>query len=260
MTPNLRQTEILEMAKREGRVVVEDLAQRFEVTLQTIRRDLSELAGAGFLHRVHGGAIPSAGVTNLGYEQRRRMNEEAKQRIARACAAAIPDHSSIILNLGTTTEAVAQALLEHRNITVVTNNMNVANILLANSSCEIVVTGGALRRSDGGLVGDLTIQIFEQFKVDFAIIGASAMDLDGDVMDYDLAEVRVSKTILRQARQTFLVCDQSKLHRSAPVRLASLSEIDTLFTDKVLPDELRRRCTDWETQVIVADSRSSGPT
>lgn len=252
MPANLRQSEIIEIARREGRVSVEDLARRFAVTLQTIRRDLTELSEAGHLDRVHGGAVPGQGVTNIGYEQRRRMNEDAKARIAHACAAAIPDQSSLILNLGTTTEAVARALLEHRNLTVVTNNINVANILALNPSCDIVVTGGALRRSDGGLVGELTTQTFEQFKVDFAVIGASALDADGDVLDFDLAEVRVSRAILRQARRSFLVCDASKLQRSAPVRLASLSDLDVLFTDAPLPEGLAALCREWQTEVAVA--------
>ena len=254
MALSFRQSEILEIARAEGRVMVDDLAQRFDVTLQTIRRDLSELADLGHLDRVHGGAMPRTGVTNLGYEQRRRMNEEAKAAIARACAAAIPENSSIILNLGTTTEAVAQELLGHSNITVVTNNMNVANTLAANPGCEIMVAGGALRRSDGGLVGELTTQFFEQFKVDVAVIGASALDRDGDILDFDLAEVRVSKAIIRQARKVFLVCDASKLDRSAPARLASLAEIHTLFTDRPLPSDLMRKCAEWGTLVQIAQA------
>ncbi|MES2843555.1 MAG: DeoR/GlpR family DNA-binding transcription regulator [Pseudomonadota bacterium] len=253
MALSFRQTEILELARAEGRVVVEDLAQRFDVTLQTIRRDLSELADAGHLDRVHGGAVARTGVANIGYEQRRRMNEAAKAAIARACAQAIPENCSIIMNLGTTTEAVARELLTHRNITVITNNMNVANILVANPGCDIMVAGGALRRIDGGLVGELTTQFFEQFKVDVAVIGTSALDHDGDLLDFDLAEVRVSKAIIRQARRTFLVVDHSKLDRSAPARLASLSEIDTVFTDRALPNDLARKCAEWGTSVHVAE-------
>ena len=249
---NFRQTGILEIARQEGRVVVEDLAQRFDVTLQTIRRDLTELAEAGLLDRVHGGAVPRTGVSNIGYEARRRMNETAKTAIARACAAAIPDNSSMILNLGTTTEAVARELIHHSNITVVTNNMNVANILVANPGCEIMVAGGALRRADGGLVGELTTQFIEQFKVDFAIIGTSALDRDGDLLDFDLAEVRVSRAIIRQARQTFLVTDHTKLGRSAPARIASLSELDAVFIDQALPDSLMTACDGWSTRVVVA--------
>ena len=252
MALSFRQTEILDIARTDGRVVVETLADRFGVTLQTIRRDLTDLAEAGLLDRVHGGAVMRTGVTNIGYEERRRMNDAAKQAIARACAQAIPDNASMILNLGTTTEAVARELLNHRFITVVTNNMNVANILVANDSCEIMVAGGGLRRSDGGLVGDLTTQFIEQFKVDYAIIGASALDPDGDLLDFDLAEVRVSKAIIRQSRKVFVVADESKLSRSAPARLASLAEVDALFIDQPLPDDLARKCAEWGTAVHVA--------
>lgn len=252
MALNFRQTEILELARADGRVVVDELAQRFDVTLQTIRRDLSDLADAGHLDRVHGGAVLRTGVANIGYEARRRMNEAAKTAIAKACAAAIPDNCSLILNLGTTTEAVARELLAHRNITVITNNMNVANILVANPSCEIVVAGGTLRRSDGGLVGELTTLFFEQFKVDYAVIGVSALDRDGDLLDFDLAEVRVSKAIIQQSRRVFLTMDSSKLDRSAPARLASLSEVSTVFTDQALPSDLMRKCEGWGTSVQLA--------
>lgn len=252
MPLSFRQTEILDIARAEGRVVVEDLARRFDVTVQTIRRDLSELSDSGLLDRVHGGAVLRTGVANIGYEQRRRMNEAGKAAIARACAAAIPENSSLILNLGTTTEAVARELLSHRNITVITNNMNVANILVANPTCDVIVAGGALRRSDGGLVGELTAEFFGQFKVDIAVIGASALDHEGDLLDFDLAEVRVSRAIIRQARQVFLVADHSKLARSAPVRLASLADVDRMFTDQALPDDLGRRCNEWGTEVVQA--------
>lgn len=253
MALNFRQSEILEIARDEGRVVVEALAERFNVSVQTIRRDLTELSEAGHLERVHGGAVIRTGVVNFAYEERRRMNEAAKAAIGRACAQAIPDNSSIVLTLGTTTEAVARELLHHRNITVVTNNINVANILLANESCDILVAGGNLRRSDGGLVGDLTADFMGEFKADFAVIGTSALDADGDMLDYDLAEVRVSRRILRQARQSFLVTDASKLERSAPVRLASLSDIDRVFIDKPLPDALMALCAQWDTEITVAE-------
>ena len=252
MALSFRHAEIIEIARVDGRVVVEKLAERFQVTLQTIRRDLAELADSGLLDRVLGGAVLRTGVTNFGYEERRRMNDAAKEAIGRACAQAIPNDCSLILNLGTTTEAVARELLKHTNITVVTNNINVANILLANESCEIMVAGGALRRSDGGLVGDLTSDFIGQFKVDYAIIGASALDGDGDLLDFDLPEVRVSRAIIRQSRKVFLVTDSSKLQRSAPVMLCSLAEIDVIFTDRPLPDDLAKKCKDWGTEIRLA--------
>lgn len=253
MALNIRQMEILDIARASGRVGVEDLATRFDVTLQTIRRDLGELADQGVLDRVHGGAVLRSGASNIGYEQRRQMNADAKASIAKACAAEIPDNSSIVMNLGTTTEAVAHELMNHRNLTVITNNMNVANILVGNESCDIMVAGGALRRSDGGLVGDLTTDFITQFKPDIAVIGASGLDIDGDILDFDMAEVRVSRAIAGLARKTFLVIDVSKLHRSAPVRIISLSELDTIFVDQPLPETLTKKCAEWATRVVVAD-------
>jgi len=252
MAFNIRQSEILDLARAEGRVTVEDLARRFGVTLQTIRRDLTDLADAGRLMRVHGGAVPRGGVANLAYAERRGLNAAAKEAIGRTCAAAIPDMSSLFINIGTTTEAVARALLGHRNLTVVTNNLNVANILAESDSAEVIVAGGLLRRSDSGLVGDLTKAAIAAFKVDYAIIGTSALDQDGDLLDFDSQEVGVSRAIIAHARKSFLVADRSKLNRAAPVRIGSLSELAGIFTDAPLPPVLARRCTDWGCAVHVA--------
>ena len=253
MSQTFRHPEILEIARREGKVTVEGLATHFGVTLQTIRRDLTDLAEAGRLERVHGGAVLTSGTTNIGYEERRSLNLAAKQSIARACAARVPNGISLFLNIGTSTEAVAQELLHHENLLVVTNNMNVANILVANPSCEIVVTGGQLRRSDGGLIGTLAAETIRKFKFDIAIIGCSALDTEGDLLDFDIQEVTVSQTILRQSRKTFLVSDHTKFARTAPARIASLADVDVFFTDSPLPRELVQSCRDWGTEVRIAE-------
>ncbi|WP_102226277.1 DeoR/GlpR family DNA-binding transcription regulator [Acidimangrovimonas sediminis] len=252
MAQNFRHGEILQLARDRGKVVVEDLAQHFGVTLQTIRRDLSELCDTGQLTRVYGGAILASGVANIGYEDRRRLNEEEKDRIGRACAAAIPDEASLFLNIGTTTEAVARALLGHRQLMVVTNNLNVATILAQNPTAEVIVAGGVLRRADAGLVGEMTLEMVRHFKVDFAVIGASALDEEGDLLDFDFREVRVSQAILGQARRRCLVADRSKFSRTAPVRIGSLEAVDSFFTDAPPPPAVVERCAEWGTRIVVA--------
>ncbi|WP_208347711.1 DeoR/GlpR family DNA-binding transcription regulator [Pseudaestuariivita rosea] len=252
MSQTFRHPEILEIARREGKVTVEGLAEHFGVTLQTIRRDLGELSDSGRLERVHGGAVLPSGTMNIGYEERRGLNVDEKAAIAAACADHLPNDISLFLNIGTSTEAVARQLLHHRNLLVVTNNMKVANILVANPHCEIIVTGGHLRRSDDGLVGNLASETIRQFKFDIAVIGCSALDGEGDLLDFDIQEVGVSQAIIRQSRKTFLVADHSKFTRSAPARIASLAEIDTFFTDRALPADLANRCDDWGTNVVVA--------
>ncbi|MGI3185619.1 DeoR/GlpR family DNA-binding transcription regulator [Nioella aestuarii] len=248
-----RQSDILNRARSDGRVMVDDLAETFGVTVQTIRRDLTELCDARLLDRIHGGAVLPSGVTNIGYEDRRRLNADAKDAIARACAAEIPNGASLFLNIGTTTEAVARALQSHSGLMVVTNNMNAAQILAGNPSCEVVLTGGTLRRADGGLVGDLAVQTIRAFKVDVAVIGASALDADGDLLDFDIQEVRVAHAILQQARQAILVADRGKLTRAAPVRIGSLTDLDIWVTDAEPPAALCTLCDEAGTEIRVAE-------
>ncbi|MBE3638347.1 DeoR/GlpR family DNA-binding transcription regulator [Mangrovicoccus algicola] len=238
MSQSFRHPQILEIARREGKVTVEDLVERLGVTPQTIRRDLNDLAGTGQLERVHGGAVLPSGTANIVYDERSRLNRAAKEAIGRACAAEVPQDASVFLNIGTTTEAVARHLLSHRGLMVMTNNLNVANILIGNPGAEIVVAGGSFRRSDGGLVGPLTQAAVESYKFDLAVIGCSAIDAEGDLLDFDAQEVGVTRTILRRARRVFLVADRSKFDRTAPVRIASLAEVDRLFTDRPLPPAL----------------------
>ena len=207
MAQGFRLPDIMAIARAEGRVTVEDLAARLGVSVQTIRRDLAELDEAGQLERVHGGAVLRSGTANIGYQDRGALNPEAKRAIAAACAAEIPQGASVFLAIGTTTEALARELTRHAGLMVVTNNLNIANILAANPAAQVIVTGGTLRRSDGGLTGPLTEAAIRQFKVDIAVIGCSALDGDGDMLDYDIHEVGVSQTLMRQARRTWLVSE-----------------------------------------------------
>ena len=256
MTQTIRYPEILEIARRDGKVTVEHLSEHFGVTLQTIRRDLADLAEAGRLERVHGGAVLPSGTVNIGYEERRRLNARGKIAMARACAAQIPEDCAVFLNIGTSTEAVAAELMHHRNLLVVTNNMNVANILSQNPDCEVIVTGGSLRQSDGGLVGDITTAAIRQFKFDIGVIGCSAIDTDGDILDFDVQEVGVSQAILNRSHRKMLVADHSKFQRTAPARIASLGDIDVFFTDHPVSRDLADQCEAWATHVVV--ERSEG--
>jgi len=250
MISTFRQKEILEMARRDGKVTVDGLAQKYEVTVQTIRRDLSHLADSGQLERVHGGAVIASGVTNIQYGERRRLNQTGKRSIAVTCAAQIPNGASLFMNIGTTTEAVAQELLDHENLLVVTNNLNIANILAANQSCEIILVGGVLRRSDGGLVGGLTAEMVKQFKFDYSVLGCSAIDTDGDLLDFDGQEVMVSTTAIKRSRKVVVVADRFKFDRKAPLTICSLADVTTLITDTDLPQNLAQDCVTWGTEVI----------
>ncbi|WP_051242089.1 DeoR/GlpR family DNA-binding transcription regulator [Stappia stellulata] len=254
-----RQSEILDRARRSGRVDVDGLAGEFDVTPQTIRKDLNELCERGMLQRVHGGAVLPSGIANYAYDARRQLASDAKQLIGKRAAALIPDNASIMLNIGTTTEQVARALRQHDGIMAITNNINVANILRSAPDVEVIIAGGQVRPSDGGIVGEATVDFIRQFKVDYAVIGASAIDADGTIFDYDFREVRVAREILSHARQTLLVADAMKFERSAPVRIAHLSQIDIFVTDTAPPDSVVTICREHNVRIEIAgDGRGNG--
>jgi DeoR family glycerol-3-phosphate regulon repressor len=249
MQTDTRHSYIRTKAQTEGKVLATELSDELGVAVQTIRRDLRQLCAAGLLERIHGGAVLPSGVSNIGYGDRRALNRDIKIRIARRAAQLIPDNASLFLNIGTTTEAVAHALHAHRNLMVVTNNLNVANILAGNPTCDVVVAGGSLRRTDGGLVGDLAALAIDRFKVDFAVIGASAIDLSGDLLDFDPEEVRVSQQVIKAARATILVADSTKFTRKAPVKIASLAQVDHFVTDRIPSEQLVGDCISWGTNL-----------
>ena len=237
MNSNPRQINLLDTVRTRGSVTVEELADMLGVTLQTVRRDVQRLADAGLLTRFHGGVrVPSSTTENIGYQQRETLHAEGKARIARLVAASVPNDCSLILNIGTTTEAVAKALLRHTGLRVITNNLNVATILSGNTACEVIVAGGSVRPRDRAIVGEATIDFIRQFKVDIALIGVSSIEADGSLRDFDLREVKVAQTIIAQAREVWLAADASKFNRPAMIQLGTLSQIDRLFTDAAPPD------------------------
>ncbi len=248
-----RQQQILALARQTGNVGVDDLAERFEVTPQTIRKDLNELCDVRLLARTHGGAMLSSGVENMAYESRRHIAETEKRRIGELAASLIPNNCSLFINIGTTTEEVARALVQHEGLLVITNNLQVAAILMPCQRIDVIVVGGTLRRSDGGIVGEAAVDMISQFKVDHAVMGVSAIDDDGALLDFDVREVRAAKAIMSNSRNVMLVADGMKFSRSAPVRIAHMSQVNTFVTDRMPPDGIADLCRHNGVELRVAD-------
>ncbi len=248
-----RQLDIIQLARKSRRILVEVLAEQFDVTPQTIRKDLNDLCDRGFLQRVHGGAVLSSGVANFGYDARRELAAEQKHGIGIKAASLIPDNCSLLINIGTTTEQVATALQGKHGIMAITNNINVVNILSRNPEIDVIVAGGIVRRSDGGVVGEAAVDFIRQFKVDFAVIGTSAIDADGSLLDYDYREVKVAQAIIENSRHTILVADSMKYERTAPVRIGHISQMESFVTDRQPPDSLVQICRENDVRIEIAD-------
>ena len=172
-----------------------------------------------------------------------------KQAIGRECAKIIPNEICLFLGIGTSTETAAKLLLEHKNLLIVTNNLNIANVLKNNAKSEVVITGGNLRKSDGALIGQPALETIKNFKFDLAILGCSALDREGNMLDFDTQEILVNQSIISQADKTYLLADHTKFLRKAPVKIAPLSIIDCFFTDNKLETELLEKCRSWNTEV-----------
>jgi len=253
MDLNNRQSEILALIRAHGQVEVDALAQIFDVTTQTIRRDLNELCRRGLASRSHGGATQPHSVFNLPYADRNQMAAANKSRIGLTTARLIPDNCSVMLNIGTTTEQVARALYGHRDLVVISNNINVINILSGSPSKELILAGGTVRQSDGAIVGADAVEFIHRYKADYAVIGASALDADGAVLDYDGREVSVARAILRNARTGILVADAAKFSKTAPVRICDVGDLDMFVTDTAPPSEFQTACGAADTRIVIAE-------
>lgn len=252
MKQNTRHQKIVQLVKEEGFVSTEVLVDNFSVSPQTIRRDLNELAEKNLVRRHHGGAsLLESSVVNDSYVNRKQKTAKEKMKIAHAMAQRIPDGSSLFIDIGTTAEALASALLNHTNLRVVTNNLNVASILMQKPDFRVIVAGGEVRNKDAGIVGEATVDFINQFRMDFGIITISGLDMDGSLLDFDYQEVRVTQAIIECSRAVFLPVDHTKFGRNAMVNIGNVSQVNKIFTDIEPPEELAQLLQQHQVESIV---------
>ncbi|SNY71711.1 DeoR/GlpR family transcriptional regulator [Enterobacter sp. CC120223-11] len=235
MKQTQRHDAIIERVKQQGYVSTEELVEQFAVSPQTIRRDLNDLAEQKMILRHHGGAALPSSAVNTSWQDRRANQAAEKERIARKVASQIPNGAALFIDIGTTPEAVAHALLEHSDLRIVTNNLNVANTLMAKEDFRVILAGGELRSRDGGIIGEATLDFISQFRLDYGILGISGIDSDGSLLEFDYHEVRTKRAIIENSRHVMLVVDHSKFGRNAMVNMGSISMVDAVYTDVMPP-------------------------
>lgn len=240
MKATQRHQKIIEIVHEQGYVSTEDLVEMFDVSPQTIRRDLNELAEVNKIRRNHGGATTANSAENSSYQERKIMNQKEKDLIAQALVKHIPNGSTLFIDIGTTPEAVARALVNaHQQLRIVTNNLNAAMILMSKPDFHVILAGGQVRNRDGGVTGEATLDFISQFRLDFGILGISGIDFDGSLLDFDYHEVRVKRAIIENSRSVFLAVDHSKFGRNAMVNLGSITDVNLIVTDQVPSKEIQ---------------------
>ena len=235
-----RQHEILTRARGLGRVSVAELAMRFDVTPETIRRDLDALSGRGLLSRVHGGAVPAEKLrlAEASLDSRQTSFPEEKQAIARAAMGLLPRREglTVIIDAGTTTGRLCSLLPEWVSL-VVTNSVSAAEMLAARGDLEVMMLGGQVRNLTQATVGEPALSVLRQLRVDVAFLGTNGISAEHGFSTPDPHEGAVKRAMARCAAQVFVLGDASKMDNEYLVRFAEVDEVDALVTDARLPQE-----------------------
>ena len=233
-----RHEGILSLLRRRGFVSIAGLAESFRVSEQTVRRDLKALEHQGLVTRYHGGAGLPSGPSDRSYENRRISFAAEKKRIAGVVAAHIPEGATVFIDIGTTMEAIAEALLDHRSLTVITNHLPVAMMLSRHPSFQILLAGGSLRHNDHATTGEATRVFLERFRVGYGIFSVGAVNAEGELLDYNYRDIDVSAMAMRISRRKFIAMDHSKFESDAVVHVGSVADVDAIFTDQAPPADV----------------------
>lgn len=247
-----RRRKILGLVQHEGRVLVSDLARRFSTSLITIRKDLEHLQREGHIQRAHGGALPldSAALRDPTLHEKERLHRKEKLRIAPAAAKLVRAGQVIIVDSGTTTSAVARSLRHVRNLTVITNAVNIAADL-AGTGVEVMLTGGVLRKNSFSLVGPLAEESLQQITADLLFLAVDGFDLAYGLTTPNLLEAKVNRMMVESAKRTVVVCDSSKFGRRSLSRIAPTSAVHHVITDSGISSKDLRKLREAQIKVVV---------
>ena len=231
-----RRRVILDVVNRDGRALVKDLSRRFHTSQVTIRKDLEALTSRGLLHRTHGGVLPvQAGVlADPTLREKEELHHKEKLQIGIAAADMVKEGQVIVLDSGTTTTCIARSLRNFRNLTIITNAVNIATEL-AGASPEVILTGGMLRKNSFSLVGPIAEETLHRLSADILFLGVDGFDVQYGLSTPNLLEAKVNRSMIDIARQVVAVCDSSKFGRRSLSLIATASCVHQIITDQQIP-------------------------
>ncbi|MFK8035438.1 MAG: DeoR/GlpR family DNA-binding transcription regulator [Hyphomicrobiales bacterium] len=254
---NHREREILEVLRLSGgscRIHV--LAERLQVSEETIRRNVKTLAGSGAVRKVHGGVHLADGHIEQPFNTRLSENAIEKRAIAARVATIIHSGDTLFLDIGSTTAHIATALQNHRDLFIVSNSMAVAQSLATRNDNRVFLAGGELRAHDGGAFGKEALEYVRQFNVQYAVLSVAAINASAGFMLHDIEEAEFSREISSRAKIRVVAADSAKFNNSAPIILSHPSEFDMLVTDRQPPENICKMLEDNEVELVLTDGNS----
>jgi DeoR family glycerol-3-phosphate regulon repressor len=254
--PTRWQSAILDALRITGRESIASLAERLDVSDETIRRHVKDLVEQGAVHRVHGGVILAGALAEPPFSRRIKERVAAKRAIAKGVETLVSDGMTLLIDSGSTTTYVAQALLRKSGLNVITNSLEIARTLVGRGDCSLHLAGGALRADIGATVGHEAIELIKEFRADLAILSIGAIDTKDGYMDFDIDEARIARTMIDRADRVVVAADAWKFTAKARVRVTSFETVATLVTDQAPPPALAQQLDVAGTHVIVADDEA----
>jgi len=255
-----RHSRIVALLNERQRLTTETFSAELGVSKETIRRDLIELELSGKLSRVHGGAIPQSVPIEPSYVEREELHRPEKRAIARAAATLIRPGTSCFIDAGSTTRALAQALLARTDLQIITNSVSIASDLAGNPGLDVVLLGGRIAQELPATYGDQTVAEIGRYHLDLAIVSPVGIDPRAGAMDYLWHEAAVARAMLEHARQRIVLADRSKLGQTSRMQICASSAVDVLVTDAPATDKIVRQLQAGGVKgVLYADRPAAGP-
>lgn len=234
---------ILDVLGHLNHVTLDDLAEKLKVTTQTVRRDVATLEKRNLVMKYHGGILSLVRDNRENYALRQTDQLDAKKVMSHLCLEYIADNSSVFMTIGTTLEILAKNFVNNRtNLTIITNSIKNANILIENSSFNVITPCGNIRSHNGGVAGSEAANFLKSFRMDYVVLSAGSISEDGLILDYNLDEALLARQMIEQSQQVILLMDSMKFHMQANVVLSALSNVDILITDQKPSDSYIEIC------------------
>lgn len=250
--PNLRQREILDVLTIKGRCSLAELAEEFNVSAETIRRDVKSLAEEGLVEPVRGGVALPEVLRETAFHYCLLEQVDAKKTIARRAAAEVANGEVLLIGGGSTTTYFAHALRHHMELTVITNSVDIARMLIPRNGNRVYCVGGALRSMDGAVLGPLAVEFVRRFSAKKTFFSVAEVDLADGLMHDAVEDVEIVRAMMERAERRYLLCDQSKFGRRGLLKLAAFDEVDALVTESEPAPEFRRRLEEAGVEVLIA--------
>ena len=246
MLPVERQSKIIEMISNNGSVQVDELARLLDVSLMTIRRDLEKMKQEGKIDRCHGGAIVKREVP---YTEKRELEPEGRHRIAEQCILLLKKGQVVYLDAGTTTYEIAKRLFDIPNLTIITNDLEIARLILQ-SNANLIICGGVVQKSTGSMIGAMANMMMDNLRVDIAFLGAQSIDDQYNVLTPTMDKAVMKQTICRNTKEKYLVVDSSKFGRQALIKINHMSDYTAVITNKKFTSEEEKKLRELRATVI----------